>query len=160
MIRRILHFENTDDVVAECEKLAKSTYVRNGNWSLGQICCHIRLTMDANMDGYPWWMSLAMPLRPILRSLLLPRLLRGDSPAGIKTAGIFVPSTSSTDGTEVQALAACVNRFRSHSGLLYPHPGFGRLTKNEFDRFHAAHAAHHLGFLAHSDSEIAKTDHA
>ncbi|MFT5300540.1 MAG: hypothetical protein ACI87E_003915 [Mariniblastus sp.] len=151
MNRRAIHFEELDHAVAECERLSQSGYVRNGNWSLGQICNHIRLTIDANMDGYPRWMSLALPLRPILRRLMLPRLMRGDSPSGIKTAGMFVPPADLNDASEIMAFADCVNRFHSHTEALYPHPGFGRLAKSEFEKFHAAHAAHHLSFLGESE---------
>lgn len=148
MDRRDLLFRNLDDAVADCKMLSESGYVRNGNWSLGQICLHMRLTIDANMDGYPLWMSVGLPLRPVLRKFLLPRLLRGDSPTGLKTAGMFVPPANANDLTEINAFAECVDRFHSHSGRLYPHPGFGKLSKDEFEQFHAAHTSHHLSFLA------------
>ena len=115
---------------------------------LGQICRHVRLTIEANMSGYPWWMSLlGYPLRPFLRWFMLPRLLRGNSPSGVKTAAMFVPPTGLNDTAEVEAFAECVRRFLEYQGQLHPHPGFGKLDQDEFNRFHAAHAAHHLSFL-------------
>ena len=148
MNRRILHFDTLEDAVAECQRLLDSGYRRHGNWSLGQVCCHVRLTVDASIDGYPWWMSLAAPLRPILRWLLLPRLLCGESPSGIKTAAMFVPAKDLDDRDQVSQFAASVARFCKHGGPFHPHPGFGKMQPQMLERFHAAHAAHHLSFLA------------
>jgi hypothetical protein len=147
MARRDLHFDTLSDAVAECQRLLESGYIRTGKWSLGQACRHIRLTVDASIDGYPKWMSIAAPVRPVLRWLLLPRFLRGDSPAGIKTAAMFVPPENLDDSDEVAQFADSVTRFTGHDGYLYPHPGFGKLDPELLERFHAAHAAHHLSFL-------------
>lgn len=148
MVRRDLHLEKLSDAVIECQRLLATGYVRNGKWSLGQVCRHVRLTIDASVDGYPRWMSIGMPLRPLLRWLLLPRLLRGASPAGIKTAKCFVPADGLNDEIEVADFSKSVERFCRHQGALHRHPGFGKLDRDLFERFHAAHAAHHLGFLA------------
>lgn len=148
MLRRKLHFDSYDDVVAECQRLLLSEYISNGSWSLGQICRHLRLTLDPCIDGYPRWMSIGLPLRPILRRLMLPRLLRGDSPAGIKTAGKFVPPDDVDDAAEVAALIASIQRLQNHTGYLHPHPGFGKFDAASLEQFNIAHAAHHLGFLA------------
>lgn len=89
---------------------------------------------------------------------MLDKLLRGDSPAGVKTAGIFIPPDSSDDRTEFEKYKESVQRFQGHSGPLYAHPGFGRFTHAEFEQFHAAHAAHHLGFLLPVGGEESKTE--
>jgi hypothetical protein len=147
MHRRPLKFENLDDAVEECRQLQRSGYLRAGNWSLGQACRHLRLAQDSCIDGYPRWMSLFAPLRPLLRWFFLPRLLRGDSPAGIRTAGNYVPPPDVDDEQEFRAFAECVRRFADHDGFLYPHPGFGKFDHSALGQFHAAHAAHHFGFL-------------
>ena len=150
MQRRSLNFDTLEDALEEARQLLASGYVRNGNWSLAQACHHIRLTVDASVDGYPGWMSLATPIRPLLRWLMLPRLLRGNSPSGIKTAGIFVPPDNLNDAEEVEKLAASIGRFKAHAGRYHPHPGFGRFDREQLDHFHAMHAAHHFGFLTPS----------
>ena len=147
-MRRELKLENLDAVVDECRRLLRSGYVRNGNWTLGQVCNHIRKTIDACVDGYPAWMVvLGYPLRPFLRRFLLPRLIRGDSPAGIRTAPGFVPPPDLCDAGEFEALQDSIIRFHENADALRPHPGFGAMRKDVFERFHAMHAAHHLGFL-------------
>lgn len=147
-MRRPLTFDNLDLALAECHSLLESGYTKSGNWSLAQISCHLRRTIEKNREGYPWWMASAgYPLRPILRWLLLPKLLRGESPSGVKTAGIFVPGEDLDDASEVERLRQCVVDFLASDEPLYPHPGFGSMSKQQFNHFHAAHAAHHLSFL-------------
>lgn len=147
-MRRDLIFQSLDQVVAETESLLATGYQKHGNWSLAQICCHLRLTIESNMHGYPRWMVvLGYPLRPILRWFALPKLLRGKSPKGIPTAGMFVPAADLNDQKEVDEFVKCVEIFSQFDKPLSPHPGFGRMSKTEFDQFHAAHGAHHLSFL-------------
>ncbi|WP_201750144.1 DUF1569 domain-containing protein [Tautonia marina] len=147
-MRRKLEFGDLDAVVDECRRLLRSGYTRHGNWSLGQICNHIGATIDASVDGYPAWsVVLGYPLRPFLRGFLLPRLIRGDSPAGIRTASRFVPPSDVCDAGEFEALQKSITRFRESTEALMPHPGFGAMSKESFERFHAMHAAHHLSFL-------------
>jgi hypothetical protein len=146
--RRELRLDGLDDALSECARLLEVGYRQTGNWTLGQMCQHLRLTIEANMHGYPTWMNIVgLPLRPMLRAFALPRLLAGNSIGGIRTAGMFVPPADLDDRTEVRRLEACVGEFEKHADPLQPHPGFGRMTHEEFDRFHAAHAAHHLSFL-------------
>ncbi|OYP33078.1 DUF1569 domain-containing protein [Rhodopirellula sp. MGV] len=144
---RPLKFNDLSDAVEEARQLLACGYVRHGNWSLGQICRHLVLVQDPSVDGYPIWMSLFAPLRPLVRRLLLPKVLSDDSPRGIRTAPMFVPSDNLDDAAEVDAFAASVERLLAHPGAYAPHPGFGRLPREKILEIHAAHAAHHLRHL-------------
>jgi len=144
---RQLQFNNLAAAVDDARKLLASGYVRHGNWSLGQICRHLSLVQDPSIDGYPAWMSLFAPLRPLMRRWLLPKVLRPDSPRGIRTAAMFVPPDSLDDTAEVEAFSASVERLINHSGSFAPHPGFGRLPREKLLEIHTAHAAHHLRHL-------------
>ncbi|MEM9412354.1 MAG: DUF1569 domain-containing protein, partial [Planctomycetota bacterium] len=57
-MRRQILFNGLDEVLNECESLLKNGYVRHGNWTLGQICRHLGLTIAANTNGYPRWMTI------------------------------------------------------------------------------------------------------
>jgi len=154
-MRHDLKLSTLDEVIAECDRLLNSGYEMSGKWTLAQMCNHVRLTMESNMRGYPRWMTLlGLPLRPFLRKFALPRLLAGNSIKGVKTAGMFVPPSGLDDTDEVQRLNTCIQEFGSYTSPLHAHPGFGRMSHQEFGRFHAAHAAHHLAFLTPSDQEI------
>ena len=144
---RQLQFNDLEAAADDARQLLASGYLRNGSWSLGQICRHLVLVQDPSVDGYPVWMSLFAPLRPLVRRLLLPKVLSGDSPRGIRTAPMFVPPDDLEDATEVDAFAASVIRLQNHSGNFAPHPGFGRLPREKILEIHTAHAAHHLRHL-------------
>ena len=144
---RHLQFENLGAAVDDARGLLAAGYVRHGNWSLGQICRHLVLVQDPSIDGYPVWMSLFAPLRPLMRRWLLPRVLGPDSPRGIRTASMFVPTDSLNDADEVEAFAASTERLTNYSGDFAPHPAFGRMCRDKILAIHTAHAAHHLRFL-------------
>ena len=144
---RDLKFETLGKAVDDARHLLASGYVRHGNWSLGQICRHLTLVQDPSIDGYPAWMSLFAPLRPLMRRWLLPKLLGPDSPRGIRTARTFMPPDNLNDAVEVEAFLASVERLINHSGEFAPHPAFGRMPHDKILAIHTAHAAHHLRFL-------------
>ncbi|MEW4564233.1 DUF1569 domain-containing protein [Bremerella sp. JC770] len=148
---RDLRFSTLDEAVADARQLLESGYVRHGNWTLGQICWHLRTVQDPSIDGYPWYFGLFAFLRPIVRRTLMPKVLSGDSPRGIRTAPNFVPANELSDEEEVAAFEQSCQRFLQHQGDFHPHPGFGRLDRETLHRIHAAHAAHHLRFLSISD---------
>ena len=145
--RRTLTFTHLADAVDEGRRLLDHGYTAGGRWSLGQMFRHLRVVQDPSIDGYPGWMAIGLPVRPIMRRLLLPKLLRFESPQGLRTFKVFVPPASLDDETEWQAFTNSVSRFVQHTGAFHPHPSFGRLDRQTLERLHAAHAAHHLGFL-------------
>ncbi|WP_390896912.1 DUF1569 domain-containing protein [Rubinisphaera margarita] len=144
---RSLHFETLGAAVDDARGLLASGYTRQGNWSLGQICRHLVLVQDPSLDGYPGWMSLFAPLRPVMRRWLLPKVLGPDSPRGIRTASMFVPPDRLDDAAEVEGFSASVERLINSSGEFAPHPAFGRMPREKILAIHTAHAAHHLRFL-------------
>ena len=145
---RHLQFENLGAAVDDARQLLASGYTRHGNWSLGQICRHLTLVQDPSIDGYPAWMSLFAPLRPVMRRTLMKKILSGDSPIGIRTAPRFAPPDDVADRREVEALRQSVERFLDFDEPFYPHPAFGRMDAKTFEAVHTAHAAHHLRFLS------------
>lgn len=154
-MRHDLKLSTLDEVIAECDRLMISGYEMSGKWTLAQMCNHVRLTMESNMQGYPRWMTLlGLPLRPFLRKFALPRLLAGNSIKGVKTAGMFVPPEGLDDTEELKKFEACILEFQRSNSPLHPHPGFGRMSHEQFACFHAAHAAHHLSFLSPSDAKV------
>ncbi len=144
---RDLQFDSLRSAADEVQSLLESGYERCGNWSLAQVCRHLCLVQDPSIDGYPKWISLFAFLRPVMRCVLLPRLLAGNSPKGIPTARAFVPPQELNDATEALKFLESVARFQSYQGEFVPHPAFGRLNREQLELIHAAHAAHHLRFL-------------
>lgn len=144
---RILKFDSLRAAAEDAQRLLGSGYSRHGNWTLGQICRHLRLVQDPSVDGYPKWMSLFAFLRPLMRRVLLPKALSSNPPQGIRTMGMFEPGDQADDRREVDQFVASCERFIEHSCTYHPHPAFGRLEREDLEQVHAAHAAHHLRFL-------------
>jgi len=87
-------------------------------------------------------------LRPAMRRWLLPKLLSGDSPRGIRTASTFMPPGDLDDTAEVEAFSQNVAKLKAHVGEFTPHPAFGQQSREWILAIHTAHAAHHLRFLS------------
>ncbi|MEM9369299.1 MAG: DUF1569 domain-containing protein [Planctomycetota bacterium] len=144
---RQLEFMTLDEAVVEAKALLRFGYERRGNWSLGQICQHLCLVQDPSVEGYPPWMSLFAPARPLMRRWLLPKLLQPELQIRVSTASAFVPTNDASDELEVVAFEASVSRLLAADKPFYPHPAFGRLPNEQIRRVHSAHAAHHMRFL-------------
>ena len=154
--RRKLELTELSSVVEECESLMKSGYAMQGNWTLAQICRHLSMDIACSMDGYPKWTYLFAPLRPFIRWMLLPKLLRFESPTGIRTASNFVPPEGLADETELESYKEHVKRFLDFDGKYSTHPGFGFNTREKLQQVYSAHAAHHLSFLIPETDAIAE----
>ncbi len=141
--RRELTFASLDDVMPEVERLLAG-HVTVGRWSLAQICQHlatgIRLTLDA-------------PLRPFEPThetdLVRHRFLQqGKFPEGMEAPIPALRPPSGLDAaTEAEALREVIGRFASAAGPFPAHPHLGRMTRDQWIRFHCLHCAHHLGFV-------------
>ena len=144
---RPLNFESLEKASEEVSELLRSGYVRSGNLSLGQICHHLTLLRNPSIDGYPFWLSLFAPLRPVMRWWLLPKLLDTDSQPRIRTINAFMPPDDTDDAVEVERYQRSVDRLMDHTAPFAPNPAFGRVPRQTILQIHAAHAAHHLRFL-------------
>ena len=147
MEKRNLRFETLAEAVDETKRLLDQGYVPHGKWSLGQICRHLALIQDGNVDGFPKWFSLFAFVRPFAKAIFLKKIMNGNSPNGLPTAPMYNPPKGIVDAVEVALYEASVERFLKHEGEYHPHPGFGRLSRSEMEKLHAMHAAHHLSFL-------------
>ncbi len=147
MERRELEFRNLDALIDHLQELRDHPYERAGQWSLGQVCEHLRLFMINSMDGFgfrlPWLVRMAGPL------LLGRTLRRRRIPEGGRGPKPLMPPEASTldDAAAVDAFIQTVERYRDHAQPLHPSPLFGRLTRDQWDQIHLIHAAHHLSFI-------------
>ncbi len=143
-MRRVLHFSHLPEVLAEARRLA-SSHRTLGRWTLAQICRHLADTIHGSMDGFD--LRRHRFKRLFFRSLLLAYAYRW----GIPEAYTVDPKLNPPEGLrlddQIEALARAIQRYRDHTGPLQAHPLFGRLTRNEWDRMHCFHGAHHLSFV-------------
>lgn len=141
--RRTLRFDSFEDLLAEVDRLQSAGYARLGNWSLGQICEHLQLTMDIALHGKPF----AWALRATLGRVILKKLTRRQMPAGIKALKRTQPADGLNDADGVARLKARIAEAQADPRPVILHPFFGKVDKATWTLTQLVHAEHHLGFL-------------
>jgi hypothetical protein len=142
--RRTLDFARLDDVMPEVDRLLAG-HATVGNWSLGQMCNHLAATFRFSVEGFgvkaPW------PIRATLGRVIKKKIL-GDRKMkeGIKVPEKFLPKPGLDGRAEAESLRGSIAYYLAHPEARAPHPFFGRLTGEEWDRLHCIHCAHHLSF--------------
>jgi hypothetical protein len=143
--RRTLSFASLDEVVADAEQLVAAPDVRMlGNWPLGTLLAHLALAINRSIDGIAFKAPLYLRL---LGLFFKGRILRKGLEPGVRLpkereAAAF-PSVSSQEGLD--ALHQAVGRAKNEK-MTARHPFFGKLTHDEWLRFHLRHAEMHLSF--------------
>jgi hypothetical protein len=144
--RRDLRFDDFDQLMAEVRTLQSGGYRRCGNWTLSQVCDHLAIFLRGSMRGFPTQMPWI--LRVTVGRFFLRRILRKKKmPTGFKVPGVYLPGDPVNDLAAVEAFLKTVREYRDYSGRPAPSPFAGPLTRDEWDRLHLIHAAHHLSFL-------------
>jgi hypothetical protein len=145
-VRRELHFNSIDDILADLDKVDRGPKTTTGRWSGGQNFEHLARFVDCSLDGFPmtmpWFMRLA-------GRIFKKRFLRGPMPSGIKNSGkaadYFTPGeTSWEDG--MSHYRKSLHRLKSEPQRR-PSPFFGEMTREEWDMLHCRHAELHLSFI-------------
>lgn len=145
--RRTVRYETLDDLLADAEQLATSDIRTLGNWSLGQILKHIAMALDSSIDGSDF--RLPAPVRFLMTLLMKRKFLTKALPPGFKSTKKFIPDETSTEDG-LAALRKAVERQEKESKRV-PHPGFGTLTKQEWNDFNLRHAEMHMSFVILND---------
>ena len=142
--RRDLAFASLDEVMPDVERLLAG-HVTVGRWSLGQICNHlatnIRFTMDGFPDKAPWLVQRTVGV--MVRGLMLGT---GRIASGVRVPEAYLPKPGLEDAAEAAALRASIERFSTFTGMFAGHPLLGRMRRDQWERFHRIHCAHHLSF--------------
>ncbi len=143
--RRALQFASLDQVMPDVDNLLNG-YRKVGQWSLGQICNHLGISLRGSVEGFdgraPWLFRKTLGLvfkRKIFKT--------GKMKAGIKLPERFLPKPNLDDRAEAEAFRACLYLFAANTDPCAEHPFFGPFTREEWTRLHCIHAAHHLSFL-------------
>lgn len=141
--RRSLVFTDLSEVMPDVGRLDAGNRT-TGNWSLAQICRHLADSLAGSMDGFGvdnhrvmrWLMG-----RRAFRSLLTDGLA-----AGFTVSEKLNPPPNLNRDEMIEMLAGAIERYMAHTGALHFHPFFGHLTREEWDRLHLIHCAHHLSY--------------
>jgi hypothetical protein len=142
--RRLLNFRSLDEIMPEVDRLQKGS-TKVGNWSLGQMCLHLATVMrrvvdlpePTSFDSSKWVGE--EQKREFFES--------GVVPEGIPTS-VPPPDAGTLDDREAaEELRRAIAHYQTSPGPVAPHPRLGFLTRDQWDRFHCYHAAHHLSFV-------------
>lgn len=145
--RRTLKFDRLQDSLEEMRSLHESGYDMVGNWDLSKVCQHLTKTLRMSIEGAPF--SLPFFLKPITRWILFRSVMEGrPTRLPLKTVRQFLPDDSGMVVKDMADYELYSNKVVADDApLIANHPVFGRLSQEEWLRFHAWHAAHHLSFL-------------
>jgi hypothetical protein len=141
--RRTLRFDSLDEVMPDVERLLEG-HSTVGAWSLAQICRHLATVMSRTVDlpastpHDPSRWAGEEGKRQFFES--------GVVPEGIPTSPSLLPAEALDEREEAEGLRQAIAHYNASPGPVVPHVLFGFLTREEWDRFHCAHAAHHLSF--------------
>ena len=140
--RRALSFADLDDAIADVDRLLAG-HVTVGRWSLGQICNHLatgfRLLRVGGLEP--------VTSRTVPEAVRIRFFRNGRFPDGVVAPHpALFPGPGLDDRDEADALRKAVAHFTTSPGPFPPHPFLGPLSKEDWNRFHCMHAAHHLGF--------------
>jgi hypothetical protein len=143
--RRALSFSVLDEVMPEVDRLLEG-HTTTGQWSLGQICNHLGTAMQYTVEGFPEqapWL-LRRTVGPVAKRQIFSS---GAFPEGVNLPEKYLPRPGLDPRAEAEALRASLRYYLAHIGPLEGHPLFGSMSRDEWDRYHAIHCAHHLSFV-------------
>ncbi len=142
--RRAVKYASLDELLADARRFSEIEFQKLGNWSPGQIYEHLARTMNCSLDGFD--MTFPAPLRWIMSLFMKKRMLYKSIPAGFKSTAKMVASDSIATETGLANLEQAIHRHQGNPTYVL-HPGFGKLTPEEWIAFHLRHAEMHMSFL-------------
>ena len=141
--RRDVHYSSLDEMLEDARRVSSDKVRTLGNWTPGQIFAHLAQSLDSSIDGSDF--ALPMPVRWLLILVMKRKFFTQSIPAGFTTSATYIPpATSVADG--ISMLEKAVTRQKQESSRA-THPGFGKISRDEWNDFHLRHAELHMSFI-------------
>ena len=144
--RRPLQFDGIGEIMPEVRRLLDG-HENAGRWSLSQILTHLARAVALTAEAPPSTVGSAGPSREA--AVRKRRLLSsGRFPEGVEmpTPAIDPGPADADPRLAAEALDAAIGRFLATADPRPPHPILGPMTRDDWERFHCIHCAHHLSF--------------
>jgi hypothetical protein len=146
--RRKLRFRSFDDVLADAENVNFAGYLPLGNWTLGQAVKHLGNAMHGCIDGVAF--EAPLHIRILGRLVMRYVILYWQFPPGAKlprpAEQALVPANDTDFDEGMNVLRQGIKRLAVETRRV-PHPVIGRLSVDQWNRFHLRHAELHLSFF-------------
>jgi hypothetical protein len=142
--RRVVHYTCYDDLLDDAERLTQQPVETIGNWNQAQIYHHLAMSLNSSIDGSPF--ALPAPVRWLMSLFMKRRFLKAPLPAGFKTTPEFDPRADISVENAFGDLRMAIQRVQSEPARA-KHPGFGNISRQEWDAFNLRHAELHMSFL-------------
>jgi hypothetical protein len=139
-----LRLANFDEVLRAVEGLPPGASV-GGPWTLAQVLAHCAQSIELSLSGFPRPRSAlfrATAGRIAARTFVKRGYLHHDLQAPIPGAA-DLPSGLTLDAA-LSRVQSAVRQFRAHQGPLAPHFAYGSVSRADYEKLHAMHAADHL----------------
>ncbi|HEY7091392.1 MAG TPA: DUF1569 domain-containing protein [Tepidisphaeraceae bacterium] len=143
--RRPLRYERLQDVMPDVDSLLIG-HRTVGRWSLGQMCNHLAWSIACSVDGFPGWTWPWVLRRTVGATLKKLMFANGRIMEGAPLPKKMRPIDGLDASAEAQQLREAIERFSAMPVPQEMHPMMGRLTREQWERFHCIHCAHHLSF--------------
>lgn len=153
-MRRDLRFEDTDQLLAELDRLGSGPVRTTGLWSFSQILEHLR-------DGVYWALNRDPAAYrsngPVIEAEAGRRFYERMVRSGKMRAGVDNPNAPRTreEGDHrlpLRELRVAIQELESYSGPFPVHTFFGVLSADEWRIWNRLHCAHHLSYAEQQDS--------
>ena len=142
--RRSLSFAELSGIMPDVQRV-KVTHRTVGRWKLGQICMHLANSFNGSIDGLD--LRRHRVKRFFFARLLLWYTFRCGIPVDYQVDPGIEPESDVNLEEGVEQLASAIQRYEDHRGSLAAHPLFARMSRENWDRLHCIHCAHHLSFV-------------
>jgi hypothetical protein len=139
-----LKLASFDDLLRSVDGLPSGASVP-GPWTLPQVLTHCAQSIELSLSGFPRLRSAlfhATAGRLAARTFVRRGYLHHDLQAPIPGAPALPPDL--TRDAAVARLQSAVGQFRAHRGPLAPHFAYGSVSRADYEKLHAMHAADHL----------------
>jgi hypothetical protein len=140
-----IKLESLSEAKKAIASLNEKTLSAQSEWSAYQIFLHCSKTIEYSMTGYP---SLKPAIirntigKVVVKKFLTQGYMKHDLHADVQGSPMMENAGSFDDGLKI--LIDSIEKFRSYTGELKPHLLFGKLSKEQYDRYFAIHIADHL----------------
>jgi Protein of unknown function (DUF1569) len=143
-MRRELKFNSFEGALAELDQLEKGPVQTTGLWSFYQILIHCAESLEFCVRRYP--SEAPWVIRATVGRLAFKELMK----MGYFKPGMVNPRAprKREEGDERSALVRlrkAILDFQVYTGPMATHPFFGKIARQDFEKYQLMHLAHHLG---------------